>query len=90
VGGLFRGLIVLMAARAMFDIRVTLPFDHDARIVLSFRPAVVARRVAVASVFGTGRVPALWRTAWQFTTRAFGWPEGAIPRACCENGAFED
>jgi len=31
VGGLFRGLIVLMAARAMFDIRVTLPFDHDAR-----------------------------------------------------------
>jgi hypothetical protein len=31
VGGLFRGLIVLMAARAMFDIRLTLPFDHDAR-----------------------------------------------------------
>jgi hypothetical protein len=31
VGGLFRDLIVLMAARAMFDIRVTLPFDHDAR-----------------------------------------------------------
>jgi len=34
VGGLFRGLIVLMAARAMFDIRVTLPFDHDDRALV--------------------------------------------------------
>ena len=68
VGGLFCGPIVLMAAR---DVRH--PLDSAVRsrraIVLSFRPAVVARRVAVASVFGSGRAPALWRTAWRFTVQ---------------------